>query len=78
MLAETARQDRRAQKRSKKNPSPASYKERNCAISSERVGSENVIALLKRSISDRYRNRRRRYGLRFFLIAAIYNMEIAP
>jgi hypothetical protein len=27
-------------------------------------------------IADRYRNRRRRFGLRFFLIAAIYNMEL--
>jgi hypothetical protein len=26
-------------------------------------------------IADRYRNRRRRFGLRFFLIAAIYNKE---
>ena len=67
-------------KRSKKNPLSASDKERNRAVSSERVGSENVIALLKRFkiIADRYRNRRRRFGLRFFLIAAIYNMEIAP
>ncbi|MGH8597711.1 MAG: IS5/IS1182 family transposase, partial [Gammaproteobacteria bacterium] len=37
-----------------------------------------VIAMLKRFkiIADRYRNRRRRFGLRFFLIAAIYNKEI--
>jgi hypothetical protein len=28
-------------------------------------------------IADRYRNRRRRFGLRFFLIAAIYNKEPA-
>jgi hypothetical protein len=27
-------------------------------------------------IADRYRNRRRRFGLRFFLIAAIYDMEL--
>ena len=27
-------------------------------------------------IADRYRNRRRRFGLRFFLIAAIYNKEL--
>jgi hypothetical protein len=40
--------------------------------------SENVIAMLKRFkiIADRYCNRRRRFGLRFFLIAAIYNMEL--
>src|ERR1700745_1831354 len=56
----------------------ASAKERNRAISSERVPCENVIAMLKRFkiIADRYRNRRRRFGLRFFLITAIYNMEL--
>lgn len=65
-------------KRNKKNPLSASDKERNRAISSERAPCENVIAMLKRFkiIADRYRNRRRRFGLRFFLIAAIYNMEI--
>src|SRR6202047_3924458 len=37
-----------------------------------------IIAMLKRFkiIADRYRNRRRRFGLRFFLIAAIYNKEL--
>jgi hypothetical protein len=46
--------------------------------SSERVPCENVIAMLKRFkiIAYRYRNRRRRFGLRFFLIAAIYNKEL--
>jgi Transposase DDE domain len=64
-------------KRSQKNPLSASDKERNRAISSERGACENVIAMLKRFkiIADRYRNRRR-FGLRFFLIAAIYNMEL--
>jgi DDE superfamily endonuclease len=58
---------------------PATDKVKNRAISSERVPCENVIAMLKRFkiIADRYRNRRRRFGLRFFLIAAIYNMELA-
>ena len=28
-------------------------------------------------IADKYRNRRRRFGLRFNLIAAIYNMEFS-
>jgi hypothetical protein len=27
-------------------------------------------------IADRCRNRRRRFALRFFLIAAVYNMEL--
>jgi IS5 family transposase len=65
-------------KRSKKNPLSSSEKARNRAISSERVPCENVIAMLKRFkiMADRYRNRRRRFGLRFFLIAAIYNVEL--
>lgn len=65
-------------KRSKKIPLSASDKERNRAISSERVPCENVIALLKRFkiIAHRDRNRRRRFRLRFFLIAAIYNIEL--
>jgi hypothetical protein len=29
-----------------------------------------------RILSDRYRNRRKRFGLRFNLIAAIYNLEL--
>ena len=56
-------------KRSKKNPLAATDKARNRATSSQRVPCENVIAMLKRFkiIADRYRNRRRRFGLRFFL-----------
>ena len=65
-------------KRSKKNPLAATDKARNRATSSERVPCENGIAMLKRFkiFADRYRHRRRRFGLRFFLIAAIYNMEL--
>ncbi|MGH6851990.1 MAG: IS5 family transposase [Methylocella sp.] len=62
-------------KRSKKNPSSATGKAGNREISSQRVPCGNVIATLKRFkiIADRYR--RRRFGPRFFLIAAIYNKE---
>jgi hypothetical protein len=53
-------------------------KRKNKELSSQRVLNENVIGVLKRFkiISDRYRNRRRRFGLRFNLIAGIYNREI--
>jgi hypothetical protein len=53
-------------------------KKENQKISSERVINENVIGSLKRFkiISDRYRNRRKRFGLRFNLIAGIHNYEI--
>ncbi|MCC8467272.1 MAG: IS5/IS1182 family transposase, partial [Rickettsia endosymbiont of Eriopis connexa] len=37
-----------------------------------------VISMLKRFkiISDKYRNRQKRFGLRFNLIAGIYNFEL--
>jgi hypothetical protein len=43
----------------------------------ERVVNEHVIGALKRFkiIADKYRNRRKRFGLRFNLIAGIYNLE---
>ena len=67
-------------KKTKKNPLTKEDKKKNRALSSERVVNENVIGMLKRFkiISDRYRyrNRRKRFGLRFNLIAAIYNMEL--
>ncbi|KJV72993.1 IS5 family transposase ISOt6 [Orientia tsutsugamushi] len=40
--------------------------------------NENVIGILKRFkiIADKYRNRRKRFGLRFNLISGIYNFEL--
>lgn len=65
-------------KRSKKNPLTKQDKRNNQELARERVLNENVIGMLKRFkiIADRYRNRRKRFGLRFNLIAAIYNWEI--
>jgi hypothetical protein len=65
-------------KRSKKNPLTKQDKRKNQELARERVLNENVIGMLKRFkiIADRYRNRRKRFGLRFNLIAAIYNWEI--
>jgi hypothetical protein len=53
-------------------------KRQNRKISSERAVNENVIGSLKRFkiISDKYRNRRKRFGLRFNLIAGLYNHDI--
>jgi hypothetical protein len=66
-------------KRSKKNPLTRQDKAANRAISSERVLNENVIGSLKRFkiIADKYRNRRKRFALRFNLIAGIYNAELS-
>ena len=65
-------------KSSKKKPLTKEEKKQNKSISSERAVNENVIGSLKRFkiISDRYRNRRKRFGLRFNLIAGIHNYEI--
>ena len=65
-------------KRSKKYPLTKEDKAKNQKLSSERVSNENVIGMLKRFkiISDRYRNRRKRFGLRFNLIVGLYNMEL--
>jgi hypothetical protein len=65
-------------KSSKKKPLTKEEKKENRKISSERAVNENVIGSLKRFkiISDKYRNRRKRFGLRFNLIAAIHNLEL--
>ena len=65
-------------KRSKKSPLTREDKKINQQLSSDRVLNENVIGNLKRFkiISDRYRNRRKRFSLRFNLIAGIYNLEL--
>ena len=65
-------------KKSKKNPLTKEDKKTNRQLSSERVLNENVIGSLKRFkiIADRYRNRRKRFALRFNLIAGIYNWEL--
>lgn len=54
------------------------HKRENRLLSKVRVVVENVIRHLKifRIISERYRNRRRRFGLRFNLIAGIYNYQL--
>ena len=67
-------------KRSKKNPLSADDQRNNRQISKDRVPAENGIACVKRFkiVSDRYRNRRKRFGLRFALIAAAYNKDLVP
>ena len=54
-------------KKSKNNPLTAEDKKRNRELSSQRILNEHVIGKIKRFkiVSDRYRNRRKRFGLRF-------------
>lgn len=64
-------------KRLKKNPLTKEDKKRNQEISSQRVLVENVFAFLKKFkiISQKYRNRRKRFGLRFNIICGVFNLE---
>jgi len=64
-------------KKSKLHPLTDAEKASNRDIARRRVGCEHVIGRLKvfRILAERYRNRRRRFGLRFNLIAAICNLE---
>lgn len=50
----------------------------NRKLASERITVEHVIGKLKvfRILQERYRNRRKRFGLRLSLIAGIYNYEL--
>jgi transposase len=65
-------------KKSKLHPLSQAQKTSNRALSRKRILIENIIRRLKifRILSERYRNRRKRFGLRFNLIAAICNMEL--
>ncbi|GHV22588.1 IS5 family transposase [Spirochaetia bacterium] len=51
----------------------------NQRLAKRRVVIEHINRLLKifRILSERYRNRRRRFGLRFNLIAGLYNYDLA-
>jgi len=66
------------QKNSKLHPLTRSEKKQNRQLASRRVKVENVIRRLKifRILSERYRHRRRRFGLRFNLIAGLHNYEL--
>ena len=65
-------------KNSKLHPLSHAQKAGNRVLSRKRILIENIIRRLKifRILSERYRNRRKRFGLRFNLIAAICNMEL--
>ncbi len=65
-------------KKSKLHPLNQEQKANNHALSRQRILVENIIRRLKifRILSERYRNRRKRFGLRFNLIAAICNIEL--
>jgi len=65
-------------KKPRKRPLTKEEKQANKALASQRVLNEKVMGRLKRFkiISGKYRNRHKRFGLRFNLIANIYNFEL--
>lgn len=65
-------------KNSKKKNLTKEQKEHNHTVSSSRVQVEHIIREIKvfRVLGERYRNRRKRFGLRVNLIAGIYNYEL--
>ena len=67
-----------AQKESKHHPLSRQEKMTNQHLARGRIQIEHVIGKLKvlAILCQRYRNRRRRFSLRFNLIAAIYNLEL--
>ena len=64
-------------KRSKNHPLTKKQRKDNHEISSKRVFVEHAIRFVKRFriLSERYRNRRKRFALRFSLIAGICNFD---
>lgn len=66
-------------KKPKNGSLTSTQKAENRQLASERIGIEHVNRRFKifRILAERYRNRRRRYGLRCNLIAALYNDELA-
>jgi len=70
---ELPQKKKRGQKLSKED------KKKNTAIASQRAGNEHAIGFIKRFkvVCERYRHRRKRFGLRFSLIAGMCNFELA-
>jgi hypothetical protein len=66
-------------KKPKKRELSVLEKDYNRFLAKARIGIEHINRRLKifKIFDDRYRNRRRRYGLRCNLLAAIYNYELS-
>jgi hypothetical protein len=66
-------------KKPRQQPLPEQEKQHNQALARLRVRVEHVIRRFKifRNFSGRYRNRKKRFGLRLNLIAGLLNYELA-
>ena len=65
-------------KKPKYHPLTIKEKLRNRSLARKRILIEHIFRKLKvfRVLSEKYRNRRKRFSVRFNLIAAIYNFEL--
>lgn len=65
-------------KKSKYHALTKREKRSNRSLARKRIVIERIFRKLKvfRILSEKYRNRRKRFALRFNLIAAIYNLEL--
>ena len=65
-------------KKSRHHPLTPEEKASNRELARQRIFIEHVIRKVKvfRILSERYRNRRKRFGLRFNLISSLYNLEL--
>jgi hypothetical protein len=69
---------RTPQKKPRKSELTDEQKQSNRELARQRVVVEHVIRSLKifRILAERYRNRRKRFSLRFNLIAGLHNFEL--
>lgn len=77
-LAKLHEKSKTPRKKPRKSGLTDEQKQSNRELASRRVVVEHVIRRLKifRIAAERYRNRRRRFTLRFNLIAGLYNYEL--
>lgn len=70
---------RTPRKKPRKSELTEEQKQSNRELARRRVVVEHVIRCLKifRILAERYRNRRKRFSLRFNLIAGLYNHELS-
>lgn len=77
-LAKLHGKSRTPHKKPRKSELTDEQKQSNRELARRRVVVEHVIRSLKifRILAERYRNRRKRFSLRFNLIAGLYNYEL--
>ena len=77
-LADIHENSRTPQKKSKHHPLTVTQRAANRELARQRIFVEHVIRKVKifRILSERYRNRRKRFALRINLIASLYNLEL--